>query len=377
MRTMKVTRCLPCRLVVVVASHLRSRKRTVVTVLLASFIVVVLTQKYWVQAHLQYLLEYDFAVSPTRRAGNTVRTKVPSYAVTGETNLTENNSMVDFYEPSKCPRSIASLPKYSQWFRERFKPNVKLFLDKLDGDSIGNLSFYELPFGFKDENHRFINRLLHHGNFKNLPLNLRRDKECISCAVVGSGGILNGSYAGKEIDAHDLVFRLNTAITYGRYAKDVGSRTDFYMFFPESAHLNSFSGQNVTLLYTMYKSFDVEYVAELLNINRLRISRRMDPDRLKIIHPDFFRYVFAKFLDGRAMKPTTGAIVVMLAVHLCDSVTIYGFGYDPQFSMHYYDAEFLKRTYRSTWTHDVENEKRLWGKLHQEGALRFFKRDVM
>lgn len=30
---------------------------------------------------------------------------------------------------------------------------------------------------------------------------------CVRCAVVGNGGILNGSRQGRAIDAHDLVFR--------------------------------------------------------------------------------------------------------------------------------------------------------------------------
>lgn len=30
---------------------------------------------------------------------------------------------------------------------------------------------------------------------------------CVRCAVVGNGGILNGSRQGQAIDSHDLVFR--------------------------------------------------------------------------------------------------------------------------------------------------------------------------
>lgn len=35
----------------------------------------------------------------------------------------------------------------------------------------------------------------------------RGNPGCICCAVVATGGILNGSRMGKEIDAHDYVFR--------------------------------------------------------------------------------------------------------------------------------------------------------------------------
>lgn len=46
-----------------------------------------------------------------------------------------------------------------------------------------------------------------------------------TCAVVGSGGGLRGSGLGREIDAHELVVRLNGAPTVGPISRDVGGRT--------------------------------------------------------------------------------------------------------------------------------------------------------
>ncbi|XP_076837800.1 alpha-N-acetylgalactosaminide alpha-2,6-sialyltransferase 2-like [Brachyhypopomus gauderio] len=51
--------------------------------------------------------------------------------------------------------------------------------------------------------------------------------QCVRCAVVGNGGILNGSGQGKAIDSHDYVFRVNGAIIKG-FEEDVGTKTSFY-----------------------------------------------------------------------------------------------------------------------------------------------------
>eukprot|EP00057_Strongylocentrotus_purpuratus_P004036 XP_003727881.2 PREDICTED: alpha-N-acetylgalactosaminide alpha-2,6-sialyltransferase 2 [Strongylocentrotus purpuratus] len=76
-----------------------------------------------------------------------------------------------------------------------------------------------------------------HPNFTNSALFGDKERpKCLRCAVVGCGGILNGSNAGPEIDSHDLVFRLNRALSSGRFAQDVGVKTSLYTFFPESMH---------------------------------------------------------------------------------------------------------------------------------------------
>ncbi|MEE6524578.1 hypothetical protein FKM82_024134, partial [Ascaphus truei] len=64
-----------------------------------------------------------------------------------------------------------------------------------------------------------------------------RRAPCVRCAVVGNGGILNGSGVGEEIDGHDYVFRVNGAITKG-HEEDVGNRTSFF-FFSTNTLMNS------------------------------------------------------------------------------------------------------------------------------------------
>ena len=72
----------------------------------------------------------------------------------------------------------------------------------------------------------------------------------------------------------------------------------------------------------------------------------------------------------------SGAILALLGIHMCDEVTIYGFGYDKRFTLHYYDSRFIAHKDSLTGCHDVENERNLWTSLHEEGIVRFFKRDV-
>ncbi|XP_022079748.1 alpha-N-acetylgalactosaminide alpha-2,6-sialyltransferase 1-like [Acanthaster planci] len=293
-----------------------------------------------------------------------------------------------FYKPSGCPKTLSSVSKYSKWFRDRFRPGVKVFLDKEDLRNYDALKQYVLPFGVRGMNNSLFNDIIGHPNFANPDLPLQRSSQaCIRCAVVGCGGILNGSGAGKEIDSHDYVFRLNRAISKGSHAQNVGTKTTFYTFFPESEHVPDVVDKDVIFFYTMFKTYDTLYALNMIRdmkpppahgVNGLRFPRKpqVKPSKLKLVHPSFIRYIFANYLDGVAYRPTTGAIVVLMSIHLCDEVTIYGFGYDHRFTLHYYDTKFVRHTDKATALHDVDNERKLWQKLHDEGIIRLFKRDL-
>ncbi|CAD6254785.1 unnamed protein product [Miscanthus lutarioriparius] len=74
------------------------------------------------------------------------------------------------------------------------------------------------------QHHRHLHDVA--GAIANLPaLLLGRGgrRRAATCAVVGNSGILLGSRRGAQIDAHDLVIRLNNARVAG-FARDVGAR---------------------------------------------------------------------------------------------------------------------------------------------------------
>ncbi|XP_033104232.1 alpha-N-acetylgalactosaminide alpha-2,6-sialyltransferase 2-like isoform X3 [Anneissia japonica] len=297
------------------------------------------------------------------------------------------------YQASECPNSFSHKTEISPWFRERYIPNVKMFLSKEDVnifESYHKLSHYRLPFGFRGENRTLFGELLNHPSYNSsTAYGTLTKKTCIRCAVVGCGGVLKGAGKGPEIDAHDYVFRVNRALTKGRFADDVGKRTSFYTFFPESEYTAEIEDSQQNLfLFMGAKGIDFQYFDDVLTGSDLPVfytyTKPWHPKRpkvkleqLRILHPDFMRYIFSHYLDAKSARPTTGALVVFLAIHLCDEVNIYGFGYDKRFTLHYYDTDFVEHTDAQMSAHDVDNERVLWRKLHEEGLITLFNRTTI
>ncbi|XP_022079755.1 alpha-N-acetylgalactosaminide alpha-2,6-sialyltransferase 2-like isoform X2 [Acanthaster planci] len=208
-------------------------------------------------------------------------------------------------QPKKCTRTIASLTKYSKWFHDRFKPNAKIFLDVEDLKNLRRISLRNPPYGYKGIKRKDVSDILLHENFTNPSVHVRDERQgCISCAVVGAGGILNGSGAGLEIDSHDYVFRMNQVDLSERFAEDVGKRTSFYTFYPKSQNFST-REKAVLAFYAVFKPFDVNYALQILNqtddtnhvTNNGTKPSDIDPSRLKLIHPEFFLYVTKSFLS--------------------------------------------------------------------------------
>uniref|UniRef100_A0A668AJ34 alpha-N-acetylgalactosaminide alpha-2,6-sialyltransferase n=1 Tax=Myripristis murdjan TaxID=586833 RepID=A0A668AJ34_9TELE len=139
----------------------------------------------------------------------------------------------DVYIQDAQPTCAQSLRKSEdESFTKAFIPNIRLFMYKGDINisEWNRLSHFNNPFGFMQANYsemKPILDLIPKAQEPLLPPKTEGDG-CVRCAVVGTAGILYGSGKGKEIDAHDYVFRMNGAVITG-FEDDVGDRTSVYV----------------------------------------------------------------------------------------------------------------------------------------------------
>ncbi|XP_026101118.1 CMP-N-acetylneuraminate-beta-galactosamide-alpha-2,3-sialyltransferase 2-like [Carassius auratus] len=176
---------------------------------------------------------------------------------------------------------------------------------------------------------------------------------CRTCAVVGNSGKLLGSYYGPVIDHHDFVFRMNKATVQG-YEKDVGSRTTHRVMYPESAiHLDN----NTHLVLLPFKTIDIQWITSALTDGSIKRTRfkvidklQANKDKVMVMHPAFMHYVHNTWLHikSRRSYPSTGFLVLIYALHICDEVNVFGFGADDKGTWHHY---FEKNTqvFKTHW----------------------------
>lgn len=146
-----------------------------------------------------------------------------------------------------------------------------------------------------------------------------------SCAVVGSSSKLLEKEYGKEIDDHDYVIRFNRAPFLG-YEKHVGKRTDARLI-----------GRN----WIFQENNEIM-------IHRYNSKKYMQVDIENDVNNDLYAFniLFMDDCDNnlrifskKRTTPSSGFMGVMMAMCLCNNVSLYGFWNpetDSEKEYHYY-----------------------------------------
>nr|XP_006136549.1 alpha-N-acetylgalactosaminide alpha-2,6-sialyltransferase 2 [Pelodiscus sinensis] len=312
-------------------------------------------------------------------------------------------------QASRCPQSLMSKvkadPRFGKLFR--FRIPVLMWERHFTPETWHRLKERSVPYGWQSLSYTVIASTLHLLNDSANSWLVNKagfPESCVSCAVVGNGGILNGSRQGKEIDAHDFVFRLNGAVIKG-FEDDVGTKTSFYGFTVNTM-------KNSLIAYGEYgftqipQSKDLRYIfipSDMRDYIMLKSAilgspvqeghdKGDDPQRyfgpeasakkFKLLHPDFIHYLTSRFLRseiinsqyGYLYMPSTGALMLLTALHTCDQVSAYGFITDnyQKFSDHYYEREKKPLVFYAN--HDMLLEAELWKSLHRAGIMKLYQR---
>lgn len=185
------------------------------------------------------------------------------------------------------------------------------------------------------------------------------------CAVVGASRNLLDSRYGHLIDAHDVVIRVNRAPT-DAFDSDVGEKTTHHVMWPRDLDEHQFD-RRAFLLMTPITANTNDVFDRIVNLVG---GFEWHPGRVRIIHPEFVKYLHESWTGGRGEYPSTGFIALMIALHVCDEVDIFGFGADAQGRWDRYYEDVPEDV---TSFHAPDLEGRLLREMEEKGILNVFR----
>ncbi|XP_007240434.2 ST3 beta-galactoside alpha-2,3-sialyltransferase 7 [Astyanax mexicanus] len=211
-------------------------------------------------------------------------------------------------------------------------------------------------------------------------------KNCRRCMVVGSGGVLHGKQLGAHIDKHDIIIRMNNAPVFG-FEKDAGSRTTIRLMYPEGAPFSKREYQKTDIIALVaFKSLDIKWLTSVVTRKPLSWWSKLwfwrnvvneiplQPENFRILNPEILKrtwHVLTCTKQQRKTVPTLGISAVVLALQLCDEVSLAGFGYDlqqPGALLHYYETLRMDAMMTQV-VHDVRAESSLLKELVKAGVV--------
>ncbi|GLJ56074.1 hypothetical protein SUGI_1203850 [Cryptomeria japonica] len=199
-----------------------------------------------------------------------------------------------------------------------------------------------------------------------------------SCAVVGNSGILLQKLHGALIDSHDMVIRLNNART-ARFESHVGSKTTLAFVNSNVFHFCSLRPQCLCHSYgeavpiIMYicqpvHFMDYAFCNASKKVPLLVTDARFDNLCARIVkyysmknfvvttgkHPE----EWSSAHEGEMFHYSSGMQALMLALGICEKVSLFGFGKSTGAKHHYHTNQRLELS-----LHDYEAEYQFYSDL--------------
>ncbi|XP_078802821.1 ST3 beta-galactoside alpha-2,3-sialyltransferase 8 isoform X2 [Oryzias latipes] len=274
-----------------------------------------------------------------------------------------------------CSGSCVSELGGSDWFRKRYDPKQEpLLAENISGVEPAALQWWlglQRSGGdvtLEDVMSQMF-QVISPPSLDTKPLRSR----CRSCAVVGNSGNLRESGHGERIDSHSFVIRMNKALTRG-FEKDVGNRTTHHFLYPESA-VDVDGGVSLVLL--PFKLRDLEWLTSALSTGHIkttymRVKERIqaDKDKVLVVNPAFFKYVHDRWTEHHGRYPSTGMLAIVFALHVCDQVSVFGYGADREGNWHHYwEKNRHAGAFRKTGVHNADFETEIIQQLAIEGKI--------
>lgn len=274
-----------------------------------------------------------------------------------------------------CSQSCVSDLSGSNWFSQRYDPKQQPILQGKNNDLDPAALAWWLNLQ-RSRNDQTLEEMMSE-MFKviSLPTVDYRPlpSQCRRCAVVGNSGNLLQSGHGDQINSHDTVIRMNKAVTRG-FEKDVGNRTTHHFLYPESA---VDVDHGVSLVLLPFKLRDLEWLTSalstgLVKMTYMRVRERIsaDKDKVLVVNPVFFKYVHDRWTERHGRYPSTGMMAMIFALHICDQVSVFGYGADQQGNWHHYWEDNRNAgAFRKTGVHSADFETEVIRQLAKEGKI--------
>ncbi|MCI4390184.1 hypothetical protein PGIGA_G00119620 [Pangasianodon gigas] len=274
-----------------------------------------------------------------------------------------------------CPTCITD-PGISEWFNQRFDYKQQPYLSA-EENQIDPVSL-KWWLGLQRSANESINEIIEKmfTVISHPVKKIHQPSQCKKCAVVGNSGNLLQSKYGALIDSHSIVFRMNKAMTWG-FEQHVGNKTTHHIMYPESA-VDLAPGVHLVLL--PFKLRDIEWVTSALSTGEIKKTYmrvkelvKADKDKVIVVNPSFFKYTHDHWTEHHGRYPSTGMLAIVFALHLCDEVSVFGYGADSQGNWHHYwEDNKYGGAFRKTGVHSADFEREIIRKLDAEGKIKVY-----